>query len=348
MSDTPGPSPDPWALAPGALTDVAGIEVGHAAVEGRPSGCTVVLCPDTAHGTVCGVAVRGGAPGTRETDLLRPENTVNRVHAVLLTGGSAFGLDAAGGVMRWLEEQGRGLAVGPARVPIVPAAVLFDLWIGDARLRPGPDTGYAACAAASTTPPAQGNHGAGLGATVGKLFGIGRACKGGIGTASLRVGAVTVGALVAVNAIGDVLDEQGGVLAGARSADGLSFAGTKQLLLQGVPSARALQRLADGSATTIGVVATDARLDKAGATRLAGLAHHGLSRCVSPVTPNDGDTLFALATGASADEIDASVLGAMAAEVVTHAIRNAVRAAEALTAPPLSRLPAARDLGARR
>ena len=154
-------------LAPGAITDIAGLSVGHAAAGGRPTGCTVVLCPQ---GVVCGAAVRGGAPGTRETDLLRPENTVDRVHAVLLTGGSAFGLDAAGGVMRWLEERGHGLVVGPARVPIVPAAVLFDLWLGDARIRPDAGTGYAACEAASTADPAQGSQGAGLGATVGRCM----------------------------------------------------------------------------------------------------------------------------------------------------------------------------------
>ncbi|MCW5633672.1 MAG: P1 family peptidase [Rubrivivax sp.] len=327
-------------LAAGAITDVPGIAVGHAALAGRPSGCTVVLCPDTPHGTVGGVVVRGSAPGTRETDLLRPENTVGRVHAVLLTGGSAFGLDAAGGVMRWLEEQGRGLSVGPARVPIVPAAVLFDLWVGDARLRPGAAEGYAACVAAGTAPPAQGNHGAGLGATVGKHFGIARACKGGIGTASLRLGALTVGALVAVNAIGDVLDERGDVLAGARNEDGRGFAGTLPSLLAGAAPLPVMQRMA-GTATTIGVVATDARLDKAGATQLAALAHHGLSRTVNPITASDGDTLFALATGGSGVTGDATTLGALAAEVVARAIRNAVRAAESLVDPPL---PAARQL----
>jgi len=329
-------------LAPGALTDVPGIQVGHAAVAGRPSGCTVVLCPEGPHGTTGGVAVRGGAPGTRETDLLRPENTVNRVHAVLLTGGSAFGLDAAGGVMRWLEEQGRGLAVGPARVPIVPAAVLFDLWVGDPAIRPGAETGYAACRTAESTPPAQGNHGAGLGASVGKLFGIQRASRGGIGTASIKVGAITVAALVAVNAIGDVIDEQGELLAGARSEDGLRLVGASRLLLQGRAAAQVMERMA-GTATTIGVVATDAKLDKAAATQLAALAHHGLSRAVSPVTVNDGDTLFALATGGAGTAGDLATLGAMAAEVVARAIRNGVRAAESLASPPL---PAASDLQA--
>jgi L-aminopeptidase/D-esterase-like protein len=323
----------PPALAPGAITDVEGLQVGHAAVAGRPSGCTVVLCPEGV-ATPCGVAVRGGAPGTRETDLLRPENTVAQVHAVLLTGGSAFGLDAATGVMRWLDEHDRGLPVGPARVPIVPAAVLFDLWLGDARIRPDAATGYAACQAASAHPPAQGNHGAGLGATVGKLFGIARACKGGIGSASLRLGRFTVGALVAVNAIGDVLDETGRVLAGARSADGRQFVDTRRALLEGAAPLQVMERMA-GTATTIGVVATDARLDKAGTTQLAALAHHGLSRAVNPMTAHDGDTLFALATGSAGAGGDLNALGVLAAEVVSRAIRNAVRAAEPLHPPIL-------------
>jgi L-aminopeptidase/D-esterase-like protein len=322
-------------LAAGSITDVAGLAVGHAGAAGRPTGCTVVLCPQ---GVVCGAAVRGGAPGTRETDLLRPENTVQHVHAVLLSGGSAFGLDAASGVMRWLDERGHGLQVGPARVPIVPAAVLFDLWLGDPRIRPGPDAGYAACEQARATPPAQGNAGAGLGATVGKFFGIARAMKGGIGTASLRLGGLTVGALVAVNAIGDVLDEDARVLAGARSEDGLRLAGTTAALLAGAAPGPVIA----GSATTIGVVATDARLDKAQATQLAGLAHHGIARAVSPLTANDGDALFALATGESGAAADLGVLGGLAAEAVARAIRNAVRAARRLSTPDL---PAACDLG---
>jgi L-aminopeptidase/D-esterase-like protein len=321
-------------LHPGALTDVAGLAVGHAAEPGRPTGCTVVLCPQ---GVVCGVAVRGGAPGTRETDLLRPESTVECVHAVLLTGGSAFGLDAAGGVMRWLDERGHGLAVGPARVPIVPAAVLFDLWLGDPRIRPGERTGHAACEAARTAPPQQGNFGAGCGATVGKLFGLARAMRGGIGTASLSVDGLTVGALVAVNAIGDVFDARGEVIAGARGEDGRGLAhGMRTLAAGGAPAS-----VIAGSATTIGVVATNALLSKAQATQLASLAHHGLSRAVNPVTVNDGDTLFALATGTAGRPGELSVLGALAAEAVAFAIRNAVRAAVSLRSPAL---PAARDL----
>jgi L-aminopeptidase/D-esterase-like protein len=305
---------------PGALTDVAGLSVGHAATPGRPTGCTVVLCPQ---GVVAGVAVRGGAPGTRETDLLRPENTVQQVHAVLLTGGSAFGLDAAGGVMRWLDERGHGLAVGPVRVPIVPAAVLFDLGLGDARIRPTADTGYAACEAASTSAPAQGKAGAGLGASVGKLFGIQRSSPGGIGTACVQVGAFRVGALVAVNAVGDVLGEDGQVLAGVRSEDGGAFVRSADALLAGAGPMHVMA----GMATTIGVVATDAVLTKAQATTLAAHAHHGLARAVSPITPHDGDSFFALATGTAGHSADLTALGAMAAEAVTRAIRNAVRAA---------------------
>jgi L-aminopeptidase/D-esterase-like protein len=341
-------------LDPGSITDVAGLRVGHAAASGRPTGCTVVLCPQ---GVTAGVAVRGGAPGTRETDLLRPENTVQQVHAILLTGGSAFGLDAAGGVMRWLDERGHGLAVGPprgegpgarpVRVPIVPAAVLFDLWIGDPSIRPDASTGYAACETASASPPAQGSVGAGLGATVGKLWGIAQAMKGGIGTASLRHEGVTVAALVAVNAIGDVIDEQGRVLAGARGPDGPGFVVSTRSLLAGHTPPRLIRDRTTngpGSATTIGLVATDARLDKAGASQLASLAHHGLARAVSPLTADDGDTMFALATGAAGDGLGVTTLGILAAEAVSRAIRNAARAASGCSDPWL---PAAREFGTR-
>ncbi len=316
-------------IYPGNLTDITGLAVGHAAAVGRDTGCTVVLCPQ---GVVCGAAVRGGAPGTRETDLLRPENTVQQVHAVLLTGGSAFGLDAASGVMRWLEEHGHGLPVGPARVPIVPAAVLFDLWQGDWRIRPTADTGYAACVNAySKLDPSgatQGKVGAGLGATVGKFFGIDRAMAGGLGTAAITVGGITVAALVVVNAVGDVLDEQGQVLAGAREPGGggqpgAAFTDATAALLRGDGPARVMA----GMATTLGVVATDALLSKAQATQLAQMAHHGLARAVSPITPHDGDSFFALATGSSGLVGDASGLAVMAAEAVSRAIRNGVRAA---------------------
>ena len=321
-------------MFPGSLCDVAGLAVGHHTEQARATGCTVVLCPQ---GAVCGVDVRGAAPGTRETDLLRPDNLVEQVHAVLLSGGSAFGLDAAGGVMRWLDAHGHGFPVGPARVPIVPAAVLFDLWIGDARIRPGADSGFAACTAASSAPPAQGSVGAGAGAAVGKLFGIERAMKGGIGTASVRVGAVTVAALIAVNAIGDVVDPKtGAVIAGARTADGRQRLDSMAALLRGELPARALA----GMATTIGVVATDAALTKAQANKLATMAHDGLAHSIRPVhTMTDGDTLFALATGASGKPGDMTVLGAMAAEATARAVLNAVHAASGLPG-----LPSAREL----
>ncbi len=331
-----GPAPELPGLFAGAITDVAGLSVGHYTDPRRPTGCTVLLCPQ---GATCGVDVRGAAPGTRETDLLRPDNLVEQVHALLLTGGSAFGLDAASGVMRWLEERGHGLAVGPALVPIVPAAVLFDLWIGDGRIRPDPAAGYAACEAASHEPPAQGSVGAGTGASVGKLFGIDRAMKGGIGSASLKVGVVTVGALVAVNPTGDVIDPAGGqVVAGTRGADGRPRSAAQAIAAGEIPP-----RALPGMATTIGIVATDARLSKAQCQKLASMAHNGLARCIDPVhTMADGDTLFALATGGSGRAGDMTVLGVLAAAVTARAVLNAVRAATGLADPPL---PSARDLG---
>jgi L-aminopeptidase/D-esterase-like protein len=305
------------AMRTGSIADVGGLAVGHHTLSARATGCTVVLCPQ---GAVCGVDVRGGAPGTRETDLLKSENSVEQVHAVLLTGGSAFGLDAASGVMRWLDERGHGLVVGPVRVPIVPAAVLFDLWLGDPLIRPDAAAAYAACEAASSEPPAQGRVGAGAGAMVGKLWGIDRAMPGGIASASVTVGGFTVAALVAVNAIGDVLDDHGRVIVGARSADGSALQDSTASLLRGELPARQLP----GTATTIGVVATDAVLTKTQANGLARLAHHGLSRAISPLTAHDGDTLFALATGHAGRSADLTLLGVLAAQVVATAIRQAV------------------------
>ena len=332
----------------GSITDVAGLSVGHHSDSRRPTGCTVILAPA---GAVAGVDVRGAAPGTRETELLSPLNAVDQVHAVLLAGGSAFGLDAAGGVMRWLDEHGIGIQVGPAqghasagqpiRVPIVPAAILFDLWIGDASIRPDASAGYAACEAASTTPPAEGNVGAGAGASVGKLFGIGRAMRGGIGCASVKVGAVTVGALVAVNAIGDVINPvTGAVVAGARTADGQGLLGSMQALLRGELPAQ----MQAGVATTLGVVATDAVLTKAQANKMAQMAHDGLARSINPVhTMGDGDTVFALATGASGRPGHVTLLGAVAAEVLAAAVLRAVHAATTLNTAGLPHLPAAAD-----
>lgn len=319
------------------MTDVAGIEVGHCTDRRRPTGCTVVLARA---GAVGAVDVRGAAPGTRETDLLATHNVVERVHGVLLSGGSAFGLDAAGGVMRWLDERGIGLEVGPARVPIVPGAVLFDLPLGDARIRPDAAAGYAACEAASRQPPEEGNVGAGAGAVVGKIFGFQRAMKGGIGSASVTVDGVTVGAIVACNALGDVIDpETRQVLAGARTADGRALLDARAALLRGEEARPMLA----GSNTTIGVIATDAILTKVQAGRLATQGHDGLARCIQPAhTLSDGDTLFALATGASGRTLGMMTLGAMAAEACTLAVLRAVRAARAVHLGELH-LPAAED-----
>ena len=321
-----------------SITDVAGIEVGHFTDSRRPTGCTVVLARGSAVG---GVDVRGAAPGTRETDLLAPHNLVERVHGILLAGGSAWGLDAAGGVMRWLDERGIGLAVGPARVPLVPAAVLFDLPLGDQRIRPDADAGYAACQAASRSAPAQGCVGAGAGAVVGKVFGLERAMKGGIGTASVTVDGVTVGAIVACNALGDVIDpDTGQVIAGARTADGRSLLDTRRALLRG----ELAQPMLAGSNTTIGVIATDAVLTKVQAGRLATQGHDGLARAIDPChTLSDGDTLFALATGESGRNPGMMTLGAMAAQACTLAVVRAIRAARGVTIGALH-LPAAGEL----
>ena len=323
----------------GSLTDVRGLRVGHFTETRRPTGCTVILAPD---GAVAGVDVRGAAPGTRETELLAPTNAIEKIHALMLGGGSAFGLDAAGGVMRWLEEHGIGVQVGPARVPIVPAAILFDLWIGDASIRPNAASGYAACEAAGTDPVAEGNVGAGTGASVGKLFGIHRAMRGGLGSASVTVGGITVAALVAVNAIGDVIDPSTGLpIAGARSEDGQRLQGTMRSMLRGELAAS----LQPGSATTLGVVATDAVLTKAQATKMAQMAHDGFARSINPVhTMTDGDTIFALATGASGQTASLTLIGALGAEMMATAIVRAVRAATRLTGPGLPELPCANDL----
>jgi L-aminopeptidase/D-esterase-like protein len=309
-----------------AITDVAGIEVGHFTDTRRPTGCTVLIARA---GAVAGVDVRGAAPGTRETDLLHPSNLVDKVHAILLAGGSAWGLDAAGGVMRWLEENGIGLPVHYGLVPIVPAAVLFDLPVGDARIRPDATAGYKACEAAGKATPEQGNVGAGAGALVGKLFGIARAMKGGIGSAAVTVDGVTVGAMVACNALGDVVDPATGrVLAGARTANGTALLDIRRAILAGENP----QPLLAGTNTTLGVVATDAVLTKAQAHRLAQVAHDGLARAINPVhTMSDGDTVFALGTGQSGKPAAMMVLATLAAEVTARATVRAIMAARGIT-----------------
>jgi len=315
------------------LTDVPGIEVGHAQDEEALTGCTVILCR---HGAVAGVDQRGGAPGTRETDLLKPVNFVEHVHAVLLTGGSAFGLEAAGGVVRYLEERGIGFNVGVARVPIVPAAVIFDLALGRADRRPDATMGYRAAAAASRQPVAEGNVGAGCGASVGKILGMKQAMKAGVGSAAVRLsGGIVVGALMVVNAFGDVIDPRTGrIVAGARSTrfgpvqvgEPGGFVDTLELMKTGL--GRTLLQFVTRSNTVIGVVASNARLSKAEATRMAQMAQDGVARAIRPAhTMLDGDTLFALSTGNK--RTDLSVLGAIAAEVVAEAILRAVYQARA-------------------
>lgn len=315
-----------------AITDIPGIEVGQAQDEEALTGCTVILCRK---GAVGGVDVRGSAPGTRETDLLNPINLVDKVHAVVLAGGSAFGLDAASGVMKYLAEQKIGYGLGASRVPIVPAAILFDLGLGKSARHPDPEMGYAAVSAAQAGPVAEGNVGAGTGATLGKIFGMAGAMKSGLGTASIEIGGgVVVGAIVAVNAFGDVLDpETGQIIAGARPAKlgpvklGGSGPFADTLKVMQTLAGRTILSLATGGNTVIAVVATNARFDKAQATKVAQMAHDGLARAVRPAhTMLDGDTIFALATGQK--KADVSTVGAYAAEVLAQAIVRAVQAAK--------------------
>ena len=315
---------------PFGLTAVQGLKVGHAEMPGRPTGCTVVL---SEQGAVGGVDVRGSAPGTRETDLLNPVNTVEKVHAIVLAGGSAFGLDTATGVMRYLEEHGVGFETDFGRVPIVPAAVLFDLSVGDPKIRPDADCGYRAAASASSGPVAEGNVGAGAGATVGKLAGAARAMRGGLGTASITTpSGLTVAALVVVNAVGDVIDPATGrVIAGVRTPDGKGLADARTLIRAGA----LVHPAAFSRNTTIGVVATNATLTKAQATKMAQMAQDGLARAISPThTPLDGDTIFALATGSRPGAPDMVSVGALSADVVSEAILRAVRAARGIPGFP--------------
>ena len=317
------------------LTAVPGIRVGHFTLEERPTGCTVVLLDPAA---VAGVDVRGAAPGTRETDLLSPLNIVERVNAIVLAGGSAFGLDAASGVVRWLDEHNIGFETPAGRVPIVPSAILYDLGVGDAKVRPTADCGYRAAAAATAAPVAEGSVGAGAGATVGKLRGLKGAMRGGIGSAAaVMPNGLIVAALVAVNAYGDVIDPAtGATVAGVRTEDGRRLADARRLLRAAPPAPpRAIEN------TTLAVVATNARLTKAQAAKLAQMAHDGLARAVWPVhTPADGDTVFGLATAARAESDDLMIVGALAADITAEAIVRAVRAATALPG-----IPAVSDLG---
>jgi L-aminopeptidase/D-esterase-like protein len=306
-----------------AITDVYGIKVGHYTDLNAARGCTVIICEQ---GAVPGVDVRGSSPGTRETDLMRPMSQVDKVFAVLLTGGSAFGLDAATGVMKYLEEHDIGFETSVGKIPIVPAAVLFDLTIGDVRVRPGEKEGYAACSNATDGYVEEGSVGAGTGAMVGHLFGPARATKSGLGTASEMIsGNIVIAAIVAVNAFGDVIDNKTGkVIAGVTLEDGKGFGSTMDCLKRGysyMPN--------HGNHTTIGVVATNAKLNKEQTNKMAQIAHDGMARAINPChTMLDGDTIFALSTGDG--EADINTVSAVAADVMERAIIKAVNSATSL------------------
>ncbi|CAF3133203.1 unnamed protein product [Rotaria sp. Silwood2] len=319
----------------GSITTIGGILVGHSSKSERPTGCTVILCNTTCVG---GVDVRGSAPGTRETDLLDPINLVNTVNAIVLSGGSAFGLDTASGVVRCLTEKNMGFATRSRPVPIVPAAVLYDLSVGnDPFIVPDANLGYSACIAANNSRVAEGNVGAGTGATIGKLFGMERAMKTGLGSTSLTVrdlitnATVTVGALVAVNAVGDVYKD-GTLIAGARTSDGKRLLNTLNTLLGISPTVASISPV--GTATTLACVATDAKLTKAQAKKVSQMAHDGFARAINPIhTMFDGDIIFTLATGASPVS-NTDLIGMMAAETIERAIIRAVEQATGLPGLP--------------
>lgn len=329
-----------WSALPSALatnatiTSVPGIKVGHHTLTERPTGCTVILVDG--EGAAGGVSQRGGAPGTRETDLLDPSNLVDKVNAIVLSGGSAFGLDAATGTVKWLEEHNIGWPAGPAKVPIVPSAILFDLGVGGKpAVRPTADCGYQAANAASTAPVAEGTVGAGAGATIGKIKGANRAMKSGLGSYSITLpNGLSVGAIVAVNAVGDIIDpDTGKIVAGVRNADN-TFADARQLVRSGQtgPAPR------PGENTTIGLVATNAKLTKTQAQRLAMMADDGFARAIFPShTMGDGDTVFSLATGRWSGEVDVTQIGALAADVMARAIVRAVQQATGVPGFPAVR-----------
>lgn len=322
-----------------AITDVHGIEVGHYTDMSAATGCTVIICPG---GAVAGVDVRGGAPGTSETDLLGPGNLIGRIHAVLLSGGSAFGLSASAGVMKYLEERGIGYQKGPITIPIVPSAILFDLNLITQEVRPGPEEGYSACLSRSSEAVPEGTIGAGTGATVGKALGMERAVKGGIGTCSIKLpNGTTVAAIVAVNSFGSIVDHRTGtVIAGPRSADGAEHLDSLDLLVSGDYT----HENPLPANTAIGIVATDAPLSKDQVHYLARVSHDGLALTIRPChTLLDGDTMFALATGEAAaagnslSSKELTQLGAAAVEVVARSVLRAVRLAEGLGGVPAVR-----------
>lgn len=303
------------------LLDVKGIKVGHAENTQGKTGVTVIIAEN---GAVCGVDVRGAAPGTRETDLLNPINSMEKVNAVVLSGGSAFGLEASCGVMQYLEEKGIGFDVGVTKVPIIPAAVLYDLENGDVFCRPNQEMGRKACENASNEILLEGDVGAGCGATVGKLRGTLGWCNSGIGSwAETTENGITVAAIIAVNAFGDIL-EKGTIIAGTKDENG-NFLDTAKGIIQNASTLSF-----SGKNTTIGVIATNVKLTKAQATKVAGMAHDGLARCISPVhTTMDGDTLFCLST----EEVElptapVDLVGIMAAKVTEEAVLRAIKTAK--------------------
>lgn len=339
LAPSQGPMPSLKPTGGSGLTEVHGIKVGHHTLSERPTGCTVILVDG--EGVPGGVSQRGGAPGTSETDLLHPLNMVDKVNAIVLAGGSAYGLDARQGVVRYLEERNIGWKVSTGVVPIVPAAILIDLRFGGKpQVRPTADCGYKAAAAATTGPVSEGNVGAGAGATVGKIGG-GGPMKGGLGSAAITLPTgLVVAAIVAVNAVGDVIDPQTGrVIAGVRTKDGKSLADVRTLLRAGRLDANAEPHAVEN--TTIGLVATNARLTKTEINRVALMADDGFARAINPShTTGDGDTVFALATGRWQGETSVSVIGALAAEAMAEAIVRAVSKAESLGG-----LPSAKELG---
>ncbi|MCC5912084.1 MAG: P1 family peptidase [Clostridiaceae bacterium] len=305
------------------LTDIKGIKVGHAQDEKAATGCTVILCEE---GAVAGVDVRGGAPGTRETDLLNPVNLVEKIHAVFLTGGSAFGLDVGGGVMEYLEERNVGFDVGVTKVPIVTGAVLFDLTIGDYRIRPNKVMGYKACENASAGSFDEGTVGAGTGATVGKFLGGEYAMKGGLGSYCLKIGDLMVGAIVAVNCFGDVVDPKtANIVAGALNLDKKTFANTEEIMLRN----HNRNKNPFSGNTTIGTIVTNGKLNKAQATKIASMAHNGYARTMRPAhTMVDGDTIFTMGTGEI--EADINIIGTLASKVMEEAVIRGVKKAISL------------------
>ncbi|MTI55026.1 P1 family peptidase [Geosporobacter ferrireducens] len=305
------------------LTDIEGVKIGHEQDRDGATGCTVILCEE---GAVTGVDVRGGAPGTRETDLLDPMNLIEKIHAVLLSGGSAFGLDAAAGIMQFLEEKKIGFDVGVTRVPIVTGAVLFDLMIGDYGIRPDKAMGYKACQNAYDQAYSEGTIGAGTGATIGKYLGMEYAMKGGIGIYCMQVGSLQIGAVVAVNCMGDVIDPKTGkIIAGILNEDKSGLGNTEEMMIHNY---REQKNLFHGN-TTIGAVITNAKLTKAQANKIASIAHNGYARTIRPAhTMVDGDTVFVMATGR--EEADVNVVGILAVKAVEEAIIRGIQKADDL------------------